>query len=170
MNEGKVRERTYGWSDLHEVIAGIAGHPHLTWMAKMIAGTIPPPPFASTLDFTFETAEPGRVTFSMRAHEWVSNPAGVAHGGFAATLLDTVLTLAVMTQIPPDRVCTTLDLNVHYVRPLFPNGQRVVGEGVAVHVGTTVGSSEGKVRDDLGRIIAHGTATLAIVAPQRPRA
>lgn len=36
----------------------------------------------------------------MRAEEWMCNPAAVVHGGMAATLLDTVVTLAVVPKLP----------------------------------------------------------------------
>lgn len=61
----------------------------------------------------------------MQAHEWTANPAGVVHGGFTSTLLDTVLTLAVQAMLRGDRMATTVDLHVHMVRPALPNGKQL---------------------------------------------
>lgn len=158
-----AHERTFSWTDFREVARNMAGRPHLDWMQAMIAGEIPPPPLGSAFEFTFETAEPGRVTFSVPAQAWAANPAGVLHGGFIATLLDTVLTLCVQTMLPPDRLATTTDLHVRYVRPATPNGQRLRAEANAVHVGSTLGTAEGKVFDAAGKLIAHGTTALAII-------
>ncbi|HTU70210.1 MAG TPA: PaaI family thioesterase [Candidatus Baltobacteraceae bacterium] len=159
-----AHERTFNWTDFREVARGMAGRPHLEWMQAMIAGEIPPPPLGSAFEFAFETAEPGRVTFSVAAHEWAANPAGVVHGGFISTLLDTVLTLCVQTKLPQDRLATTTDLHVRFVRPATPNGQRLRAEATAVHIGSTMATAEGRVYDAAGKMVAHGTTALAIIA------
>ena len=135
----------------------------------MVNGEIPAAPFAQTLEIYPQDVEEGRVVFGMDVREWMSNPAGIIHGGAAATILDSVLTLAVMTKLPSDRICTTIDLMVHYVRPLFPPGGKITAEGIAVHVGTTIGTAEGRVHDERGRLIAHGSATLSIIETAKLR-
>jgi uncharacterized protein (TIGR00369 family) len=103
------------------------------------------------------------VTFSVPTHEWTANPAGVVHGGFTSTLLDTVLTLAVQTRLPQDRMATTVDLHVHMVRALLPDGRRMTAEASAVHVGANLATAEGRVLSPDGKLIAHGTGTFAII-------
>jgi uncharacterized protein (TIGR00369 family) len=166
-----VRERTFTWNAPMDTARSIVGRDPMTWLSDMMAGKIPAPPAARLLDFSIESVEEGRVVFGMRTHEWMANPAGVIHGGMSATLLDTVMTLAVVSKIPPEKMCTTIDLQVRFLRPLFPNGEKVTGEGVAVHVGTNFGTAEGRIHDAKGRLIAHGTASLAIVdaLAQKPR-
>jgi uncharacterized protein (TIGR00369 family) len=158
-----LREYAFTWSDPREVARAMAGKPHLEWMRNIITGQAPPPPLASAFGFVFETAEPGRVTFSVPAHEWTANPAGVVHGGFTSTLLDTVLTLAVQTRVPQDRMATTVDLHVHMVRPALPDGRRITAEASAVHVGANLATAEGRVLSADGKLIAHGTGTFAII-------
>ncbi len=158
-----LRNFTFTWSDPRELQRAMAGRAHLDWMRDIISGAAPPPPLASAFGFVFEEAEPGRITFSVQAHEWTSNPAGVVHGGFTSTLLDTVLTLAVQAMLPGDRMATTVDLHVHMVRPALPNGQRLTATANAVHVGTTLATAEGRVTDAAGKLIAHGTGTFAII-------
>jgi uncharacterized protein (TIGR00369 family) len=162
-----TRERSFSWPDPKEVVRHIVGREHLTWLQQMLEGTIPPPPAARLLNMHPELVEAGHVVFAARAEEWMANPAGVIHGGMTSTLLDTVLTLAVMSQLPREKICTTIDLNVHFIRPLFPDGQKIIADGVAVHVGTTVGTAEGRVYDARGKVVAHGTASLAIVDTAR---
>lgn len=157
------RTRTYTWNDPRDVAREIIGRDHLEWMRAMKNGEIPAAPFAQTLGIEMETIEPGRIVFSARTAEWMSNPAGIIHGGLIATILDSVVTLAVMSQLPADKLCTTLHLNTHYVRPLFPKNDSIVAEGLAIHIGTTIGTAEARVRDTAGRLIAHGTASLAII-------
>lgn len=169
MIEHEKRERTFTWADPREVAREVIARPHAQWMQAMIDGTIPPPPFAKALDMCFESAEPGRVVFSALAHEWASNPVGVIHGGYTSSLLDSVLTLAVQTRLPDDRAATTVDLHVHLVRPMLPDGARITAEGIAVYVGSTLATAEGRVVDASGKIVAHGTGTFAIISPQGSR-
>lgn len=158
-----ARERTLTWDAPADTARAIMGRDPMTWLREMMAGRIPSPPAARLMDFSIEAVEEGRVVFGMRAHEWMTNPAGVIHGGMSATLLDTVMTLAVISKLPPQKMCTTIDLQVRFLRPLFPNGEKVTGEGLAVHVGANFGTAEGRVHDTKGRLIATGTASLAII-------
>jgi uncharacterized protein (TIGR00369 family) len=158
-----VRERTFTWTNPLELAKALFGNEGIAWLRALKAGEIPPPPIISALGMNIESVEDGSITFSMHAEEWMCNPAGVVHGGMAATLLDTVLTLAVMTKIPAGSSAQTIDMNVHYVRPILPTGEKIVAEGKAVHVGSTIGTAEARVHNAAGKLVAHGTATLAII-------
>lgn len=162
----RVREHTFTWNDPRETIGRIGGRPHLEWMTDMIAGRVPAPPFAHVMGYRFEEAEPGRIRFSVAPAEWTANPTGVVHGGFTTALLDTVMTLAVVTKLPVERTATTLDLQIHFVRPATPGNGKLLAEATAVHVGSTIGTAEGRITDHEGRLIAHGTATMAIISPR----
>ncbi len=162
-----VRERSFTWDSPRATASAIFGRNPLTWLREMQQGLVPAPPAARLMGFDITDIESGRVEFSMRAEEWMANPTGVIHGGLTSTLLDTVLTLAVQTTLPPERFCATLDLHVHFVRPILPDGQPVRGEGVAVHVGNTVGTAEARAYDAAGKLVAHATATLAILDAAR---
>jgi len=135
----------------------------LEWLQSVMNGDLPPPPIVAALEMRPEEIDSGRVVFSMPAREWMCNPSGVVHGGMAATLLDTVLSLAVVSKLPKGKTCQTVQMNLNYVRPLLPTGERVTAEGIAVHAGTTLGTAEARLHDSRGRLIAHGTATLAIL-------
>jgi len=171
MSETIVRERLLTWDAPADTVRAIMGRDPMTWMHEMMEGKIPAPPAARLLDFGIESVELGRIVFSMRTHEYMTNPAGVIHGGIIATLLDTVMTLCVLSKVPAEKMCTTTDLHVRFVRPLFPTDEKITGEGVAVHVGSTLGTAEGRAFDAKGRLIAHGTASLAIIdaGTQKPR-
>jgi uncharacterized protein (TIGR00369 family) len=158
-----VRERTFTWTNPLELAKSLFSAEGSAWLRGMKARELPPPPIVSALGMDIESVEDGSVAFSMHAEEWMCNPAGVIHGGMTATLLDTVLTLAIMTKIPAGSSAQTIDMNIHYVRPVLPTGEKIVAEGKAVHVGSTIGTAEGRVHNAAGKLIAHGTATLAII-------
>ena len=164
-----TRERTFRWTDPKTLALRAFEQPGLGWLEQLKAGALPPPPIIDAMGFRLEEVEHGRVVFSMRAEEWMCNPAVVVHGGMAATLLDTVLTLAVVSKLPRGKTAQTVQMNVNYVRPLLPTGEKAVAEGVALHLGKTIGTAEGRVHDARGKLIAHGTATLAILDTEKMR-
>src|ERR1700761_7111419 len=96
-----VRERSFTWDAPAATARAIFGRDPVAWLREMQEGIVPAPPAARLMGFEIIGVEAGRVQFSMRAEEWMSNPTGVIHGGLTSTLLDTVLTLAVQTKLPP---------------------------------------------------------------------
>ena len=136
----------------------------LAWLNGMRAGEIAPPPVIPAMHMSMDEVDHGRVVFSMQPQPWMVNPSGVIHGGMLATVLDTVLTLCVVSRLPHGKSATTVQLNVNYVRPAFSEGGALRAEGVALHVGTTIGTSEARLFDERGKMIAHATSTLAILA------
>ncbi|HEY6214741.1 MAG TPA: PaaI family thioesterase, partial [Vicinamibacterales bacterium] len=83
----------------------------------------------------------------------------VAHGGFAATLLDTALGCAINTTTPPGRRFTTLELKVNLTRGLTTDVGEVRCEGKVIHVGRSTAVSEARIVDARGKLYAHGTTT-----------
>ena len=108
-------------------------------------------------------AEAGRVVFAGTATERFYNGWGVAHGGFAATLLDSALGCAINTLTPPGKTFTTLELKVNYTRPLTRAAGELRCEARVIHAGSRVATSEGRIVDANGRIYAHGTTTCIVI-------
>ena len=157
------RERCFSWEDPRELARAVLTRENHAWMRELLEGTFPAAPVAELVGMFPESTEDGSIAFAMHAEEWMANPAGVVHGGMAGTLLDTVLTLCVIAKLPAGKTCTTLNLNVTFVRPLFPTGERVVARGTVVHIGKSVATSEARLHDARNRLIAHAAATLAII-------
>ena len=84
----------------------------------MLAGEMPPPPMIDLLGIRLAEVEEGRVVFTATCEERFYNGTGVAHGGFAATLLDTALGCAINSAMPAGRRFTTLELKVNLTRPI----------------------------------------------------
>ena len=141
--------------------------PGLDFFKKMAAGELPPPALVALLGLKIVEAEAGRVTFTGVAREEFYNGMGVAHGGFAATLLDSALGCAINTMMPAGRVFTTIDLQIHYTRPLRREAGELRCTATVVHVGSRTATSEGRIVDATGRVYAHGTTTCILVEPPR---
>jgi uncharacterized protein (TIGR00369 family) len=105
----------------------------------------------------------GHVEIGLMTRAEFANPAGSLHGGISATLLDSVLALAVHSTLPDGVGYTTLDLAVKYLRPVAVAGVRLRAIGNVVHRGRQVVTGEATVRDEADRLVATGTATCLVV-------
>ncbi|WP_180068947.1 PaaI family thioesterase [Acinetobacter sp. YH16038] len=130
-------------------------------MQKMLKGNLPMPSMATTIPMSAGEVEPGHVTFFIKADERHLNPMGGVHGGFAATVLDTVTGCAIHTLLEAGVGYGTIDLNVKMCRPI-PNNQELKAIGKSINLSKNLGISEGQILDDEGRIYAHATATCMI--------
>jgi len=135
----------------------------LDYFKKVLTGEFPPPPMLQLLGMRLVEVERGRVVFTATAEERFYNGTGVAHGGFAATLLDSALGCAVNSTTPPGKRFTTLELKVNLTRPLTSAVGEVRCEGVAVHVGSRTATAEARVLDRHGKLYAHGSTTCIVV-------
>src|SRR5262245_56766326 len=90
----------------------------LEFFRKLAAGEVDPPPFLQLLNIRLVEVEAGRVVFSAEAEERFYNGTGVAHGGFAATLLDSALGCAINSMMPAGKRFTTLELKTNLTWPL----------------------------------------------------
>ena len=123
------------------------------------------------LGLRFDEVDVGRVIISLDTRPDFANPLGTVHGGIAATLLDSAMGCAVHTTLAADVSYTTLELKVSYIRSAGVNGQRLTATGTVIHSGARTATADGKVLDEQGRLIAHGTTTCLILpGPTNPPA
>ena len=141
----------------------------IDYFRKLMSGELPPPAMLDLLGIKLVEVEPGRVVFTATADERFYNGTGVAHGGFAATLLDTALGCAINSAMPAGKRFTTLELKVNLTRPLTRDAGEVRCEASVVHVGGRTATSEGRIVDRDGKLYAHGTTTCIVVEPPRGR-
>ena len=151
---------------LAETRQGLSG---IDFFRKLLAGELPPPPMLQLLNIRLVEVDAGRVVFAAEAEERFYNGTGVAHGGFASTLLDTALGCAINTMMPAGRRFTTLELKVNQTRPLTLQVGTLRCEAKVVHVGGRTATSEGRITDRNGRLYAHGTTTCIVVEPHGQR-
>ena len=103
-----------------------------------------------------EVAE-GRVVFTGRPAFSFLNPMGTVHGGWIATILDSAMACAVHSTLSAGQIYTTTAMTINYVRPLFADSGAVRCEATAIYSGARMATSEGRLLDSRGRLIAHGT-------------
>lgn len=128
-------------------------------------GRLPEPPISRLFGMRLIEVAPGRIVFEGTPGPQHYNPIGTVHGGFAATLLDSAMACAAHTTLPAGPGCTTLELKISYVRPIFTETGSVRAEGSVVNAGRRVIMAEGRLLDGAGKLLAHGTTTCLVLAP-----
>ena len=131
----------------------------LEYMRRMAAGELPPSGMGQLMGFKLVEVGEGHAVFTVTPEERHYNGLGIAHGGLAATLLDSATGCAINTMMPAGRVFTTLEMKINYVRPLTAEAGEVRCEARVIHVGGRVATAEGRIVDREGKLYAHGTAT-----------
>ncbi len=91
------------------------------------------------------------------------NPIGVIHGGFAATLLDTVKACAVHSTLPVGTGYTTIELKVNYLRPLVAELGSVRAVGQVVSSGRRTALATGELFDASGKLCGWASSTCMIM-------
>lgn len=158
------RSRTYTWEDPSAASESASGMSGLEFMTAVFEGRIPPPPIAATMDITGAEVVAGRVVFVAEPGEFLYNPIGTVHGGFALTILDSAMSCAVHTTLARGEHYTTLGINVSFVRPITLETGRVRCEGMVVHRGGRVATAEGKLSaESTGKLLAHATTTCLVM-------
>ncbi len=139
----------------------LSGFDFLTAIAK---GELPQPPIATLMDFRLTKVESGKVVFEGQPGPQHYNPIGSVHGGFAATVLDSVMACSVHSTLPAGTGYTTVELKVNFVRAITIETGAVRAESRVIHQGSRIATAEGQLYGADGKLVAHGTTTCLIFA------
>ncbi|PTM52793.1 PaaI family thioesterase [Phreatobacter oligotrophus] len=140
----------------------------IDFLRAMLDQRHPAPPIAQSMGFILTEVEPGRAVFEGTPTAAFFNPLGTVHGGWTATILDSALGCCVHTLIKAGQGYTTVEMKVNYVRALMPETGPVRCEGTVIHAGSRIATSEARLVDGKGRLIAHGTETCMIFEARVP--
>jgi uncharacterized protein (TIGR00369 family) len=142
-----------------EVATSVSG---LDFLTSLRDGTYPAPPFAVETGIWIAEIEAGRVVFEAQPSARFYNPLGTVHGGWISGLIDSAMGCAVHSLLKAGQAYTTVDMTVSFVRPVFEKTGQLKCEGKIVHAGNRIATSEGRVWDKSGKLIAHGSETCLI--------
>lgn len=139
----------------------------MSFLRGMLDGRHPCAPYADTMDIHLAEVEEGRVLFVGRPSARYLNPVGSIQGGWASTILDGAMAHCVHTTLRVDENYTTLEMKISFVRPVLPSTGLVRCEGKVIHRGSRTATSEGRLLDERGRLLAHGSETCMIFPAER---
>ena len=136
-------ERTYDVVPTH-VMASMTG---LEFMQAMIDGKIPAPPITGTMGFLVTKVEKGYALAEAIPSFDYYNPIGSVHGGYAATLLDTVLGVSVHTMMDKGQGYTTLEFKISFIKAITKDTGPIRAEGRVLSCGRRAATAEAHLKD-----------------------
>lgn len=163
------RTRTVTWDDPQGMVRAGREMPGVEFLRAIMRGEVAGPPMAVLTGLEIDEVDEGRVVFGVEPREYHYNPAGVVHGGLAATLCDSAMTCAVASTLPAGVLTTTIELKVNFVRPVVEATGRLRCEGKLIHAGGRIATAEARVTDGTGALYAHATTTCMILRPDSGR-
>jgi uncharacterized protein (TIGR00369 family) len=134
----------------------------LSFLTGMLNGRHPSPPYSETIGIRLVEIEEGRVVFAGTPSARFLNPIGTIHGGWAATILDGSMAYCVHSTLKAGEGYTTVEMKISYIRPVFPSTGVVRCESKLIHRGSRTATSEGRLFDQRGKLLAHGSETCMI--------
>jgi uncharacterized protein (TIGR00369 family) len=153
-----VPSRNFGVVD-RKLLAAEDGQ---TFLRKLLEGVHPAPPFSEACDTWLIEVAAGKVVFEAHPSSRFYNPLGTVHGGWISAVLDSAMACAVHSLLKPGQGYTTVEMKINFVRPLIESSGKVRCEGEIVYLGSRMATSEGRLTDESGKLIAHGSETCMI--------
>ena len=86
---------------------------------KIAFETVKSTPFLKLLGIELVEISREKVVMQLPMQEKLRQPHGLLHGGATASLIDTAMAFAVVTNLAEGEKASTVDLTVHYLRPVI---------------------------------------------------
>jgi uncharacterized protein (TIGR00369 family) len=160
-----TRERILRWEDPFVGMALAQRLSGLEALSAVLAGTLPPPPMVILMNFRLVDVSEGRVVLEGDPGEEHHNLSGVVHGGYALTMLDTALACAIQSMLPAGATYGTIDVHARLLRPITKDTGTARCEAHLVSATRTLASSEARITDTNGRLLATATTACALRRP-----
>lgn len=157
------RSLSISWSDPRILADAARSMSGIEFLQAIRDGKLPAPPIAQLLGMRLAEVERGHAIFEVVPAEHHYNPIGVVHGGLAMTMLDSAMACSVQTQIPAGSGYTTLEVKINLVRAITSQTGKLRAIGKVLHLGSRIGTAEGRLEDASGKLYAHGTTTCIVL-------
>jgi uncharacterized protein (TIGR00369 family) len=150
----------------HQAVATAATMTGKQLLQAIVDGRIPQPPISRPMSFRLVEVGDGFAAFEGDPSPDLLNPMGSVHGGWALTLIDSAAACACHSLLPAGTSYTTIETKANFSRPIKPDTGRVRAEGRVISQGRQIMSSEARLIAPDGRVLAHGTSTIMVLAPR----
>lgn len=128
---------------IEAVLADDALSPYRTWMG---------------LDVTEIEYDRAVVALDIEDHHLQLR--GTVAGGVMASLVDTAAFWSTFVRTSADDGVANVDLRVNFLEAVPKDARRLIAEGRCLRPGRRLSYAEAYVRDERGRLVAHGTSTV----------
>lgn len=150
-------------ADLKRLWFSVSG---LEFIRATIAGQVSLGSMADTMAITAVGADEGYLKLQVQPDQRHLNPAGLVHGGYAATALDMATGILVQTVLDAGQSCVTVDLQVQMIKPLALDVP-CIAEGFLIRRTKQLAFTRGHLVDDQGDVFAHAQSTVMILPTQQ---
>lgn len=114
-------------------------------------------PFVEMLGVELLDLDLGEAVCRLRVEEKHERRGGFVHGGVTASLIDTATALAVATYLKPGENSVTIDLTVHFLRPIY--GGSIEARARVLRAGKRIIALSAEVFDEKGELAATALTT-----------
>jgi uncharacterized protein (TIGR00369 family) len=122
-------------------------------------------PIESLLGITVRDIREGQAIGSLQVGAHLANPMGTLQGGALCSLVDATMGMAFASTLQPEESLTTLDLQIHFFRPVWQAQLRA--EARVIQRSKNFGYLECEVTDENGKCIAKASSKCFIVRGER---
>jgi uncharacterized protein (TIGR00369 family) len=126
--------------------------------AQAVFGEVP---YIKLLGMELVELKPGEAVLRLKMRGELRQPHGVMHGGATASVIDTATAFAVISVLEAGEKATTVDLTVHYLRPVFDG--EIVCTAKVVRAGRRLLTVSAEVTGGEGKLIATALSTYSKV-------
>ncbi|MFL4472697.1 PaaI family thioesterase [Paeniglutamicibacter sp. MACA_103] len=163
------RSRTISYHSPEDDRSKLFEQTGLEQLRALADGRIPPPPMNSHVGLEIISVADGDVLMSAQPDDSHYNPIGSVHGGFFATVLDSVAGCAVHSTLPAGVGYTSLEIKVSFLRPITAETGAVTAHGWVTRRGRSATFADADLRDSGGRVLATASSTCLIIHPDPAR-
>jgi uncharacterized protein (TIGR00369 family) len=135
-------------------------------LQAIIDGRLPPPSMATTMSVRLVEVGDGFAAFEGEPGPHLLNPMGGVHGGWAMTMIDSATGCACQSLLPEGVGYATIETKVNFSKPIKADAGMARCEGRIISQGKQIMSAEARLLAKDGRVLAHGTSTLMVLAPR----
>ncbi len=114
-------------------------------------------PFLQLIGMELVDLKDGEATVKLEMRDALRQPHGLLHGGATASVIDTAMAFAVVTRLTESEKASTVDLTVHYLRPVVDG--EIVCTAKVVRSGKRVFTVSADVSNEKGKLIATALST-----------
>ncbi len=123
-------------------------------LARKLFKTVP---YIKLIGMELVDIKPGEAMLQLKMRRELRQPHGLLHGGATASLIDTATAFALVSLLNEDDKTATVDLNVHYLRPVFEG--KIVCTAKVVKAGKRLSTISAEVVNDENKIVATALST-----------
>ncbi len=114
-------------------------------------------PYLKLIGMELVDLKTGEAIVRLEMRDELRQPHGLLHGGATASVIDTAMAFAVVTRLAEDETASTVDLTVHYLRPVTTGS--IVCTAKVVKAGKRLLTVSAEVVNDEKKLIATALST-----------